>query len=61
MLHAHVQSFWQMLALMRLLVRFPGFRPPKIKFMNVEMTQQKRERSERTKTLELFDFVCQVS
>jgi len=30
MLHAHVQSFLETLALMCLLVRFPSLQPPKI-------------------------------
>ena len=40
MLHAHVQSFLQTLALMFLLVRIPSIRPPKsmFKFINAEMT-----------------------
>ena len=30
------------------------------KFRNAEMSQKKRERSERAILLELFDFVCHV-
>ena len=31
-----------------------------LKFINVEMTPKKRERSERVKSLDLFDCVCHV-
>jgi len=63
MLRAHVHSFLQTLNVC-LLVRFSSFRHPQINvYVNkiiAEVTPKQRERSERAKSLELFDFVCHV-
>jgi len=49
MLHAHVHSFLQTLALVCLLVKLPSFRPSQIKFINAEKNKKKREQIERAK------------